>query len=74
MHMDVDLYPTVDNQGRSVLHHLGLVPCPARIVSGIVAVYRINGQHIDLLADLGRGDPVILVDGIVIEQPGDVHG
>lgn len=53
---------------------MGLVPGPARVVARIVAVHRVNGKDIHLLADLGRGHPMVLVDGIVIEQPGDVHG
>jgi len=72
--MYLDLCPTVDNQGSSVLHHLGLIPGPACVVSRIVSIYRINSEHIDLLANLRGRDPVVLVDGIVIEQPGDIHG
>lgn len=66
--------PTVNNQRCGIFHGLGAVARPAGVVAGIVAIHRVDGEYVDFLAYFGGGHAVVLVDGIVIEQPVDVHG
>lgn len=65
---------TVNYQRSGIFHGLGAVARPAGVVAGIVAIHGVDGQDVDFLANFGGGHAVVLVDGIVIEQPVDVHG